>query len=122
MTETLPFDVQYPSHRVTDETTAILRLLDGDPIHRDDKARIVSAIVYAAVHGGGYVDSNLVRSRLTNEHGLTVYPRLIGSTYHSLAALGVLEPAGWITNEDTRGRNAGRPARRWRMVRKAAAA
>lgn len=122
MSDVLPFDVALPHDGVSDETSAILRLINGDPIHATDRARIVSAIVYCAAHSGGFVDTNMVRARLTGEHGLTVYPRVIGAVYYSLKAAGVLVEAGWVVNRDTAGRNAGKPQMKYRYVRRQVAA
>jgi len=63
-----------------------------------------------------------VRTHLTRENAdgssdLVVYPRLLGAIYQALAKKGVLEFAGWTTSTDTRGRNAGRPARSYRLTR-----
>lgn len=100
----------------------ILALLNGDPIHDRDRERIVTAILDEAAAHDGLVDPNRVRARLTitNADGstdLVVYPRLIGAVYHGLAHKGALEFAGWIDSTDTRGGNAGRPARSYRLNR-----
>lgn len=123
MPDPVLFDLGLPSRSVTDETAAILALMDGDPIHQSDRQRIVEAILYAANHSAGVVDPNLVRTRLVNGQGaLTVYPRLMGAVYRQLTVRGVLVKAGWLVNEDSHGRNAGRPMPRYRLVRSAVAA
>lgn len=123
MTDQLALDVPLPAHSVTDETAAILRLMDGDPIHAADRRRIVEAIVWTARTSLGTVDPNKVRARLSLPGGeLVVYPRLMGAVYRQLACAGVLERAGYITNEDSHGRNAGKPTPKYRLVRKAVAA
>jgi len=95
-----------------DETAAILRLVSGDPIHERDRAAVVAAIVAAAQEDDGYVDPNLVRSRLSGR----VYPRVTGATYYALRRAGVLEPAGWTVSTDTAGRNTGKPCRMYRLA------
>jgi hypothetical protein len=77
--------------------------------------------VEAAIRGdaashSGHIDPNRVRALLTNEHGLTVYPRVIGATYSALRQAGVLIADGWTTSTDVRGGNAGKPARLYRLV------
>lgn len=121
MTDPTLFDVV--TRPVTEETAAILALMAGDPIHAGDRERIVNAILYCANHSAGVVDPNMVRARLQTPTGdLTVYPRLMGAVYRQLATAGVLVPAGWLVNEDTHGRNAGRPMRRYRYIRRSVAA
>jgi hypothetical protein len=119
MTDVLPFDVPDVRAQVTDQTTAILRLLYGDPVHATDRARIVSAIVYCAAHSGGWVDTNKVRARLSDPDSgqLTVYPPVLGSVFRVLTTLGVLRFEGWDTNSDRKGRNAGKPQPLRRLVR-----
>lgn len=104
------------------EVDAICALLLGDPMHALDRERIVVALVEDARRHDGHVDPNRVRAGLTRENAdgssdLTVYPRLLGATYQALAKKGVLEFVGWTTSTDTRGRNAGRPARSYRLTR-----
>lgn len=119
----LAFGIDLPHRSITDETASILALMNGDPIHRSDRERIVQAILYVANHSAGIVDPNKVRTRLTAPSGdLLVYPRLMGAVYRQLAQAGVLAPAGWIVNEDRHGRNAGRPMRCYRLRRQVVAA
>lgn len=114
MTATL-FDI--PSAPVADETAALLDLIAGDPLHERDRATIVRAIVAEAHVHGPVLDPNRLRSRLRDEHGKSiVYPRVVGAVMQALARAGVLEPAGWVTSTDRESGNAGRPARRWRLV------
>jgi hypothetical protein len=111
-----------PPRPSTTEVQAIVDLLNGDPLHDTDRARIVDAIVTDAHEHDGVVDPNRVRARLTrvNADGstdLVVYPRVIGAVYQGLTKAGALEFAGWIDSTDTRGGNAGRPARSYRLTR-----
>ena len=95
-----------------DETTAILRLVSGDPIHERDRAAIVAAIVAAAQEDDGHVNPNAVRARIVGNP----YPRVIGATYYALRRAGVLVPHGWTTSTDTAGRNSGKPCRTYRLA------
>ena len=45
----------------------------------------------------------------------SVYPRVTGAVYNSLARKGVLRPDGWVVNDDASGHNAGKPIRRYRL-------
>jgi hypothetical protein len=101
---------------------SICALMNGDPVHTADRQRIVTEIVADAQEHDGLVDPNRVRARLTrvNADGstdLVVYPRVIGSTYQTLAAAGVLRFAGWTDSTDVRGGNRGKPARTYQLTR-----
>lgn len=95
------------------DTVAILRLIDGDPIHERDRGDIVAAIISAGrEHRLHHVDPNAVRARLA----ASVYPRCVGAVYAALRRAGVLEPVSWTTSTDKAGRNAGKPARLYRLA------
>lgn len=86
-------------------------------VHGRDFEIIHSAIRRVAREAGGVVDPNLVREELTDSNGdLTVYPRTIGAQYSGLKSLKVLQQVGWTTSTDRRGRNAGKPARMYRVI------
>lgn len=99
----------------TEHVTRLLAVIAGDPLHASDRRRIVVAIVSDAIAHHGRVDPNRVRRALTNKHGRTVYPRVIGATYQALVRSGDLVFDQWVTNDDARGGNAGRPARAYRL-------
>lgn len=101
------------------EVAAICALLRGDPLHRRDRERIVAAVVEEAREHDGFVDPNRVRARLTygDTQELVVNPRVVGAVYQGLGKTGVLEFAGYIDSTDTSGRNAGKPARSYRLTR-----
>jgi len=102
-----------PTEQVDADTLAILRLIDGDPIHERDRGDIVAAIIAAGrAHRLHHVDPNAVRARLAG----SVYPRCIGAVYAALRNAGVLEPVSWTTSTDKAGRNAGKPARLYRLA------
>lgn len=106
-----PYDT-LPSTSVDDDTLAILRLIEGDPIHAHDRSLVVQAIVDEAADAGGMVDPNKVRDRLNH----AVLPQVVGPVYSCLSRAGVLEVAGWTTNLDKAGRNAGKPCRTYRLI------
>lgn len=109
------FDV--PRSRARDETDAILELMTIDPTHREDRRRIVAAVVAVARSNRGIVDPNLVRTHLTVGGELTVYSRVVGATFNALVARGVLHPAGHVRCENTkRGRNGGKLLPRYRLA------
>jgi hypothetical protein len=116
MTAQALFDV--PSHGVDDQTRSLLDLMVGDPIHAEDRQRIVLAIVRDARQHAGRVDMNRVRTHLMRPGSthLVVYPRLVGAVVSALASRGVLVPNGWTINEDRHGKNSGKPLRAWRLT------
>jgi hypothetical protein len=104
------------------ETLAILDLINGDPIHANDRRRIVEAILGDARRHAGDVDPGRVREDLTNEWGLTVYSRVLSATYQALTRRGVLTFRCWVDNTDVTGGNAGKPARAYTLANWRAAA
>lgn len=98
--------LQFPTAR------EVCELVFGDPVHERDRAAVVEAIRADAAAHDGEVDSNRVREALPT----WVYPRSIGAVYNALRARGLLVANGYVTNTDTRGRNAGRPARLYRWT------
>ena len=89
----------------------LLALIDADPIHADDRARIQAAILADGKAHAGRVNANRVRRTLTNNGGhLDVYPRTIGPTYHGMVRRGLLRTLGYLdVNDDEAGRNKGKP-------------
>jgi hypothetical protein len=54
--------------------------------------------------------------RLTNDNGLTIEPRRYSAFWQRAAGKhGFLVADGWIENTDTKGGNAGKPLRRYRL-------
>ncbi|GAA5119076.1 hypothetical protein [Haloechinothrix salitolerans] len=109
MNEQLP--LAFPSSSVDSDTAELLALINGDPLHDRDRAAVIGAILSVGRDNGGVVDPNDVRSRL----GGSVYPRVVGAVYQSLAKRGVLVGDGWVISKDRRGRNSGKPCRRYRL-------
>lgn len=113
MTEPTLFDL--PAGPLDDHTAAVVDIVEREERGEDDRARIDDAVRRVAMRDGGRVSTNAVRKQLTNEHGLTVQPQRIGPRLRALTLAGVLEVTGWEINDDTEGRNSGKPlrVRRW---------
>jgi hypothetical protein len=97
---------------VDTHTGSLLDLIADDQIHADDRAEIERVILAVALEYDGRIDPNIVRRRLP----AWVQPQLVGPTYRALCLAREIEPAGWTTSNDTRGRNSGKPARTYRLV------
>jgi hypothetical protein len=89
---------------------------DSRPLAVEQHDRIFDAIVTAASLNDGIVNPNHVRKLLSNEHGLQVNPRVLSSAYSALRRRGVIQPDGWVTNDDIKGKNGGKPLRIYRYV------
>ncbi len=96
----------------------LMSLLDNDPTHATDSARIRAAILADGKAHGGRVSANRVRRALTNSGGhLDVYPRCIGPAYHGMVRAGLLRTLGYVdVNEDSAGRNQGKPAMAYQLT------
>ena len=96
----------------------LLDAIANDPttIGQMNKERIEWAIRQVAADHDDYVDPNLVRKLLSNEHGLTVNPRQLSATYSSLRRRGMIQHVGNTLNTDTAGGNAGKPLRTYRWI------
>ena len=95
----------------TPTADAVTALVTADPMHAADVEAVMDAITYDAASHDGEVDPNRVR-RLVPQH---VQPQVLSATYASLVRQGRLERVGWTTNEDRRGRNAGKPLALWTL-------
>jgi hypothetical protein len=93
-------------------TGSLLDLIADDHVHSDDRAEIERVILAVAVEYDGHIDPNIVRRRLPS----WVQPQLVGPTYRALCLAREIEPAGWTTSDDLRGRNSGKPARTYRLT------
>lgn len=96
-------------------TGSLLDLIADDHIHADDRTEIERVILAVALEYDGHIDPNTVRRRLP----AWVQPQLVGPTYRALCLAREIEPAGWTTSDDLRGRNSGKPARTYRLVTEA---
>lgn len=79
--------------------------------HGDEHTEIVRAIEACAVVNHGRVDPNVVRQMLPP--GIT--PQLIGAVYNVLRRSGRLQPIEQGVNNDTHGRNVGKPMTIYRL-------
>lgn len=109
--------------RPTDEKTADrVMLVAEDRVHSTDREMIVAAVLTDADRHGGHINPNRVRALLTSGGELTVHPRVLSAVYMSLARRGAIVPSGYVTNEDVKGGNAGKPLRVYRLADREAAA
>ena len=97
---------------VDTHTGSLLDLIADDHIHADDRCEIERVILAVALEYDGHIDPNIVRRRLP----AWVQPQLVGPTYRALCLAREIEPAGWTTSDDLRGRNSGKLARTYRLV------
>ncbi len=96
-------------------TGSLLDLIADDPGHANARAEVERVIWAVAFEHDGHINPNVVRDRIP----AWVQPQLVGPTYRALCLAGEIEPAGWTTSDDNRGRNSGKPARTYRMVTEA---
>jgi hypothetical protein len=96
-------------------TADLLDLLAIDPLHDRSRAEVERAIWSVAVDYDGRIDPNEVRRRLP----AWVRPQQVGPTYRAMVLRGDIEPSGWTTSDDAKGRNSGKPARTYRVVAEA---
>lgn len=113
------FTVDTPKAPIDGHLQALLGLVRGNPLHDNDRHRIVEAIVDEANAHSGRVNPNRVRARLTHpvSEELDVNPRVVGAVYSALAGAGVLAFDDFVLNTDRRGGNAGKPCRAYRLTR-----
>ena len=110
-----------PHAPVDPRTAALLDLIAGDPRHEGDRAEIVRAILETADQHDGVIDPNVLRSKLRNDWGSTVYHKVIGAVVQALAKRGALRFDGWVVTEGSRTGNNGKPQRRYTLTDRTAA-
>ena len=93
-------------------TGNLLDLIADSDDHAHHRTEIERIILAVALEHDGHIDPNTVRRRLP----AWVQPQLVGPTYRALSLAREIEPAGWTTSDDNRGRNSGKPARTYRVV------
>lgn len=93
-------------------TGSLLDLIADSDDHAHHRTEIERIILAVALEHDGHIDPNTVRRRLP----AWVQPQLVGPTYRALSLAREIEPAGWTTSDDNRGRNSGKPARTYRVV------
>ncbi len=96
----------------------LLTAIAENPLADRYRDRIRAAIKADAAMHDGVVNPNRVRARLLHPASgrLDVDPRILSATYGALSAQGILEHHGWTVNDDTNGRNVGKPQRLWLLV------
>jgi len=86
-----------------------LALMDADLRHADDKAAVIEAVATAArLHG-----NRISRNEIAPHIPAWVYHRTIGATISGLVARRILHHDGWVESQDHKGKNHGKPARRY---------
>ena len=122
-TYTAPTLFDSPHATAIDERTrSLLALMDLDPVHATDRAKVIRAIVETALaRDDRLVNPNEWRPLLRDEHGQsTVHPNVVGATVAALKAVGVLvnPEAGqsWTPTEGSTTGNNGKPARVYRLA------
>lgn len=93
-------------------TGSLLDLIADSADHAHHRAEIERVILAVAIEHDGRIDPNVVRDRIP----AWVQPQLVGPTYRAMTLAGDIEPEGWTTSDDNRGRNSGKPARTYRLV------
>lgn len=93
-------------------TGSLLDLIVADPGHDAQRVEVERAIWGVAAEYDGRIDPNIVRARIP----AWVQPQVVGPTYRAMCLAREIEPDGWTTSSDTRGRNSGKPARTYRVV------
>ena len=111
-------ELSFPSEPITGETRAAVELVSQDWRADEDWRRFKAACMSAAHRSiaGNHVDPNDVRAVLTNDYGLTIEPRRYSAFWARAAGKnGFLDADGWVINNDSHGRNQGKPLRRYRL-------
>jgi len=93
-------------------TGSLLDLIADSDDHAHHRAEVARIILSVAVEYDGHIDPNVVRRRLPS----WVQPQQVGPTYRALCLAHEIEPAGWTTSDDLKGRNSGKPARCYRLI------
>lgn len=110
-------DFDAVSEPIAGETAATVELVGSDWRAEEDWRRFEAACEFVQTDAFGVVDPNAVRAHLSNKFGLTIEPRRY-SAFWSRASRGkdaFLVADGWVTNTDAKGRNQGKPLRRYKL-------
>ena len=97
---------------VDQATGSLLDLIADSDDHAHHRAEIERVIWAVAFEHDGHINPNVVRDRIPP----WVQPQLVGPTYRAMTLSGDIQPDGWTTNTDLKGRNSGKPARTYRLV------
>lgn len=105
----------FPSAPIEGDTLATVQLVATDWRAQEDWERFEEACRDCA-HYIGHVDPNWVRGALTNEHGLTIEPRRYSAFWCRAASKnGFLDFSHWGINSDSKGKNAGKPCKSYKL-------
>lgn len=109
-------DFDAVSAPIEGETLATVQLVGNDWRADEDWTRFEDACRFVA-EGHIIVDPNHVRRLLSDPWGyLTIEPRRYSAFWSRAAGKnGFLVADGWVTNEDVKGGNRGKPLRRYRL-------
>lgn len=88
-------------------------------VHGQDQKRVDSAMRRVARRNDGFLDPNNVRTELANQYGLSVEPRVLSARYGYLRRARIIERAGTIINQDSAGRNQGKPMWLYEVINEA---
>jgi hypothetical protein len=105
----------FPSSPITGETAATVELVGNDWRSDEDWDNFRQTCKAIAATHGGEVDPANVRQAFA-DRGVDMNPRRVSAFYHRAASKnGFLDFARWGLNTDHKGRNAGRPARIYKL-------
>lgn len=110
-------EIEFPSAPIEGETIATVDAVARGSVIDDDWLAFVAACESVAEAHDGAVDPNNVRLYLTDWWGdLIIRPRRLSAFYNRAAGKsGFLDFSHWGINGDHKGRNAGRPARIYKI-------
>jgi hypothetical protein len=92
---------------VDSDTGDLLDLISDSADLAHHRAEVERAIWATAFDYDGHVNPNHVRRILPT----WVKPQAVGPTYRAMVLAGHIQPDGWTTNDDAKGRNSGKPLR-----------
>lgn len=110
----------FPSAPIEGETKATVEDVAATDVYADhDWDKFKHACIeasFSAYSNGCEVDPAVVRMKLSKAGVLTINPRRLSAFYHrAVGKDGFLVFSRWGMNTDTKGRNAGRPQRIYKM-------
>lgn len=118
----IDFDaVDAVSEPISGDTRSTVELVGNDWLADEDWRRFVAAVHGRALWRNNEVAPDDVRDALTGADGeLTINPRRLSAFYSRAVAQGLLEFSHWGVSGDTKGKNAGKPCRIYKLARDAA--
>lgn len=101
-----------PTAPMDADTRDRVHLVAHDWRAEEDWRKFHAACMDVSVNAEQTVDPNKVRALLTNAHGLVIESRRYSAFWNRAAGRdGFLDAVGWVTNDDTRAGNRGKPTR-----------